>query len=197
LITVPYFRRIFRWSAAWAVIGTVVLFAVGTGLMLSVLGHLENVTRYLGKDPLLTGRVPVWILATVMAMQRPWLGYGFDAFWLPNNAYVQRIWFLVRWKPPHAHNGLLELWLELGIVGAALFVLMFMYYCGGAIRLMRRNRPALAAWPFMFLTFYFLTNITESLFIAANSIYFMLFVSSTLMCRPGHLADDLGDLPYV
>jgi len=197
LIAEPYLSRVSRWSAARAVIGIVVLLVVGTGLLFFVLGHLENVTRFLGKDPMLTGRVPVWILATVMAMRRPWCGYGFDAFWLPDNTYVQRIWLLVRWKPPHAHNGLLELWLEIGLIGVALFVLMFSYYWGGAIRLMRRDQKASAAWPFVFLTFFLLTNITESFFIAANSIYFVLFVTSAFMCRKGRLAESLGRAPYA
>lgn len=183
LVAAPYLKRIAKWSVARALITTITLLVFSAGLLVVVLGYVENVTQFLGKDPLLTGRVPVWILATVMAMQRPWLGYGFEAFWLPDNAYVQRIWLLVRWQPPHAHNGLLELWLELGIVGVALFLTVFVYCCWMAIRLMRRNRKAAAAWPLVFLLFLFLTNLTESFFASANSIYFLLFVTTASLAR--------------
>jgi exopolysaccharide production protein ExoQ len=197
LISGPYLNRVIKWSRLRALIATSALIALGTGVLFFILGHLENVTRLLGKDPLLTGRVPVWILATVMALQRPWFGYGFDAFWLPDNAYVQRIWALVRWKPPHAHNGLLELWLELGIVGVTLFVCVVVYYCGSAIRLMRRDNKKAAAWPLVFFVFFFLTNLTESCFIGANSIYFVLFVASAFMCRRGLSDKNLSAESYA
>jgi exopolysaccharide production protein ExoQ len=197
LFTGPCLRRVMRWGATRAVLGALVLLSVGVSLLFFVLRHLDSVTRLLGKDPMLTGRVPVWILAAAMAMRRPWLGYGFDAFWLPDNVYVQRIWFLAHWKPPHAHNGLLELWLELGVVGLVLFLSMFVYYCGAALRLMRKSSIKVAAWPFVFFLFLFLANLTESFFISANSIYFFLLVACASMCRKGLLTENVDGPAYV
>jgi O-antigen ligase len=145
--------------------------------MMYIASNLEAVTEFLGKDPMLTGRVPLWVLSAVMALRRPWFGYGFDAFWLPDEPYVQKIWQLLRWQPPHAHNGILELWLELGVVGVGLYLLVFAYYVIKAVRFMHGNSDPVGAWPLMFLTFLFLANLTESAFLGANSIYFVLYVS--------------------
>lgn len=191
LITFPYLRRAASWGVMRGVITTIVILTAGCTIALFIFEHLDSVTTLVGKDPMLTGRVPVWILATLMALRRPWFGYGFDAFWLPDNVYVQRIWYLVHWKPPHAHNGILELWLELGVFGTALFLIVFFYYSGCAIRFLRRHAEPFAVWPLIFLIFLFLANLTESFFISANSIYFLLFVAAAFMCQN----NSLGELP--
>lgn len=152
-------------------------FVVGTASIFYVGGHLQQVTGLVGKDPMLTGRVQLWILSTVMAAQRPWFGYGFDAFWLPGTIYVRRMWQILRWMPPHAHNGLLELWLELGLVGVGMFVVGFGYYFFYAIKQLRCGNTPVAAWSLCFLLFLFFSNLTESHFLVANNLYFVLYVA--------------------
>jgi O-antigen ligase len=112
-----------------------------------------------------------------MALQRPWFGYGFEAFWLPGTIYVRRMWQILQWMPPHAHNGLLELWLQLGLVGVGVFLIGFGYYLFCAIRQVRRERTPVASWPVAFLLFLFLSNLTESHFLVSNNIYFVLYVA--------------------
>lgn len=192
LIALLYLRRSMTGSVGWALARTAVFCTGGSALVFFALGHLESVTRLLGKDPMLTGRVPLWILSTAMALRKPWLGYGFNAFWLPDNVYVQRIWHLLRWEPPHAHNGMLELWLELGALGAILFVGAFLYYCAFAIRLLRCSRKSCATWPLIFLVFFFVANLTETFFVTENNIFFFLFVAVAFMCRQGAARTLLG-----
>ena len=178
LILLPYLQWTLRRSIRWALGGIGFLLALGTFSVMYVWTHLDTFTAFLGKDPLLTGRVPLWILSTVMAMRRPWLGYGFDAFWLPDEGAVQRIWHILRWEPPHAHNGILELWLEIGLIGTALFLIVFVYYVTRALRMLRSSSEATAAWPLMFLLFLFLANLTESVFLGTNSICSILYVAA-------------------
>ncbi len=54
-------------------------------------------------------RVEIWHQVDDLIRARPVLGYGFDAA----RAVVQYI---------HPHNGLLQVWLELGVIGVALFL---------------------------------------------------------------------------
>jgi exopolysaccharide production protein ExoQ len=112
-----------------------------------------------------------------MALRRPWLGYGFNAFWLPDESYTQRIWHLLGWMPPHAHNGVLELWLELGIVGAGFFLALFVYYVAKSVKFLRQSPDPAAAWPLIFLIFLFLASLTESEFLGSNSVTFILYVA--------------------
>ena len=105
------------------------------------------------------------------------------------------MWQLLRWQPPHAHNGALELWLELGFIGAAWFLLGFVFYLVQALKYFRANSDAASAWPLMFLAFFFFANLTEGFFLVPNSIYFILYVAmAASMCATEHKADTLSRL---
>jgi exopolysaccharide production protein ExoQ len=177
MVLLPYLQWTLRKSTRGMVAGIAFLLAAGTLSALYTVTHLEEVTGFLGKDPALTGRMPLWIVAGVMALQRPWLGYGFNAFWLPDETYTPRIWHLLTWMPPQAHNGVLELWLELGLVGTGLFLLVFAYYVARALRFSRHYSGPAAAWPVAFLIFLFLGNLTTAFFLQGNNIYFILYVT--------------------
>jgi len=195
LILFPYSQWSLRSRLRRAVIGMAFLLSLGIMLVLWVASHLVAVTSFLGRDPTLTGRVPLWIFSTVMALRRPWLGYGYNAFWLTDDALVRKMWQLLRWQPPHAHNGALELWLELGFIGAAWFLLGFVFYLVQALKYFRANSDAASAWPLMFLAFFFFANLTEGFFLVPNSIYFILYVAiAASMCATEHKADTLSRL---
>jgi exopolysaccharide production protein ExoQ len=177
MVLLPYLQWTLRKSMRRMVGGITFLLAAGTVSALYMGTHLEEVTGVLGKDPTLTGRVPLWIISAVMALQRPWLGYGFNAFWLPDQTYTSRIWHLLTWMPPQAHNGVLELWLELGVVGTGLYFLVFAYYVARALSFSRHNSEPAAAWPMAFLILIFLANLTTAFFLQGNNIYFILYVA--------------------
>lgn len=97
-----------------ATVGVIVL-----GL-LQVLFDINKVAiEGLGRDTTLTGRTDIWDL--VLTLQpNPLLGAGFETFWLGDR--LLRMWaaFPV-FLPNQAHNGYLEIYLNLGFVGLALF----------------------------------------------------------------------------
>jgi O-antigen ligase len=198
--SLPFLRWALRRSVLGAFAAVTCALAFGALSILYIGSHLQQVTSLVGKDPMLTGRVPLWILATAMAVRRPWFGYGFDAFWLPGTIYVHRMWQILRWMPPHAHNGLLEIWLELGLVGVVLFLAGFAYYLFCAMRLLRVKPGPVAGWPLIFLIFLFLSNLTETHFLSANSLYFVLYVSvaGTLVWRKrGDIASKASSSGYA
>jgi len=181
-----------RWSVAksWAValsgLGAFATLTVPFVMRASTLG---DVTGGLGRDPFLTGRVPLWILSVAAALQRPWLGFGYEAFWQPDEFYAQRIWRLAHWTAPHAHNGFIELWLEIGLLGSTLFLSVLAYYMVKALRLHYEMKPeTVALWPVTFLVFMLIGNLTEVSFLSANSVSFILLVSigSTLSGSRSH-----------
>jgi exopolysaccharide production protein ExoQ len=175
-----------QWSLkrGWLLSVSGIIFLVGmtTPFVLWASTHLEAVAGGLGKDPLLTGRVPLWILSAAAASQRPWFGFGYEAFWRPEEVYVRRIWRVLAWAAPHAHNGFLELWLDLGLLGLTLFLIVLFYYVVKALKFsyVRRAEPV-ALWPLMFLVFMLIGNLTEVSFLSANSVSFILYVSISSM----------------
>jgi exopolysaccharide production protein ExoQ len=177
-----YLRWSLRRRRLVAVAGLGALITAAVPLVFWASTHLEVVAGGLGRDPLLTGRVPLWILSTAAALQRPWLGFGYEAFWRPDEIYVRRIWHVLVWKAPHAHNGLLELWLDVGIIGLSLFLTVLIHYIARALKFSYlRRSDALALWPLMFLMFMVIGNLTEASFLSANSLTFILYVSAAFM----------------
>jgi O-antigen ligase len=78
----------------------------------------DNIVTMLGRDPDLTDRTLVW--ADVIALQsRPIIGMGFESFWLGSR--LEWMWAKWWWQPNQAHNGYIEIYLNLGFVGLFLF----------------------------------------------------------------------------
>jgi exopolysaccharide production protein ExoQ len=176
-ILIPYMWWILRKSTRWMTAGFAFLVVAGATAVLYVGTHLQQTASLVGKDPTLTGRLEIWILCVVMALRQPWLGYGYEAFWLPDQWYVQKAWKALGWNAPSAHNGYLQLWLELGILGTCLFLLVFFYFFVKSLQSVRHNVTQGSAWPLALLLFLLLTNLTEPIFLESSSIFFMLYVS--------------------
>jgi O-antigen ligase len=75
----------------------------------------------LGRDSTLTGRTDLWKLL-LSVNQNPWLGAGFESFWLGDR--LHRIWDMLPWRANEAHNGYLEVYLNLGLIGLAVLVVV-------------------------------------------------------------------------
>jgi len=74
-----------------------------------------------GKDVTLTGRTDLWQVALAEIAERPLLGQGYQAFWLPGNPTAEVLWeaFGIEAKTGfHFHNTYLSNAVELGLIGA-------------------------------------------------------------------------------
>lgn len=157
-----------------AVAGAVALL-VGLSVLAAPSLSAERVASAIGEDTTLTGRDEVWAESLDAVAERPVLGYGYGAFW-DGAVEADRIRARLQWRVPHAHNGLLDVALDLGVVGvvASLVVL------GGLVlrgvqdlrhRLLARATLRLAvAWLVVF------SNIAESSLLQQNSLLTLLLV---------------------
>lgn len=126
-------------------------------------------------DTSFTGRDELWAFAYRAAMERPWLGHGYGAFWDVGVGSDP----LLRVDPGNwlgdvetgiinqAHNGYLELWLHLGLPATILATLtVAAAIVAGAWRIATLALPggARAALCFLvgFLVLYLLHNLTEA-----------------------------------
>ena len=76
----------------------------------------------LGRDPTLTGRTEIWAVLLESVRKRPLLGYGFCAFWQGLNGESGAVIHRFHWTFGYAHNGYLEICLQLGLAGLAIFL---------------------------------------------------------------------------
>jgi O-antigen ligase len=141
-----------------------------------VLARFEALVEAVGRDVTLTRRTEIWALLLEPILERPWLGHGFGAFWnvAPADALVVRA---LRFDPQHAHNGLLDLALELGVVGLAAFAVPFALAAARAVRLTAAQRGALAAWPLALLAWWLAGNLAESALLRGGRLGWAVFVA--------------------
>ncbi len=142
--------------------------------------NAEELLGLIGKDPSLTGRTDIWAWVGEMIDKRPWLGYGFTAFWNGldgASAYVIRA---ARWPVPYSHNGILDLWLDIGLLGVSVYLLGFGINLIRAIIWARAGTTSDSLWPLILLTYMILSNASEGGILAQNSIFWVLYTAVSL-----------------
>jgi exopolysaccharide production protein ExoQ len=93
------------------------LFAVViVGVLEIFMGLSDFLISMLGRDPTLTTRVPMWHGLLKMAGD-PFLGVGYESFWLGDR--LRNLWGIYG-TLNNAHNGYLDTYLNLGVIGLAL-----------------------------------------------------------------------------
>ncbi len=137
----------------------------------------DAVLGTVGKDTTLTGRTELWPAVIEMIAKKPWLGYGYGAFWLDGNSESTTIVQTVQWNAPNAHNGFLDLWLGLGLLGLLVFLVGFIANLLRAIYLIRLDETYVNVWLLIYLTFIIFSNLTETTLVDQNSIEWILYVA--------------------
>jgi O-antigen ligase len=112
---------LFRFGGAARMAGICVLVFAAPVIAFAAISP-DTLLELLGKDPTLTGRTELWALVIQFISQRPMLGWGLTAFWTPANPFSADISNTLGWVVPEAHNGLLELLLEIGVAGTGLLL---------------------------------------------------------------------------
>lgn len=157
-----------------------VIVALGLSLNLT-----ETAVTGLGRDMTFTDRTYLW--RDLLDMHtNPLVGVGYDSFWLGDRLEA----FVRKYQVNSAHDGYLEVYLELGIVGLLLFV-------GFVFAAFRRARESIVMGADfgrlrMTILFVFLVyNISESAYKATNFMFFILLLVAADMPRglvPGRAA---------
>jgi exopolysaccharide production protein ExoQ len=96
----------------------------------------SGVLQTMGKDPTLTGRTDIWKLVLGMT-GNPAVGTGFESFWLGKR--LERMWSIYWWHPREAHNGYIEVFLNLGWLGIVLFGIVLATGYRTVVSAFRRN----------------------------------------------------------
>lgn len=178
LILFLFFYRRFRWRGEISVIGVdlailVAVFSIGV-----VIDNWEPILTGLGRDPTLTGRTLIWGASLDLLFQDQfWFGYGRNAFWYTDMPIKVGAAVAQGYVPPHAHNGFIDLMIDLGIIGLFIFGFSLVH------NFIRAAKKAYAAqrgedlWPLAFLACLVIANITESSLMRLTNIFWVLYVA--------------------
>jgi exopolysaccharide production protein ExoQ len=143
---------------------------IGTGIFLLM---PDAVFKALGKDPTLTGRTEIWASLGRLSDKHPWLGYGYKAFWTPTSVPARVVRHEAGWDVPTAHNGWLDLLIQLGWTGVIAFGLILLTGLGAAaIRGARLND---GFFSLIMLGLFSVLILSESFILAQNTLIWPLF----------------------
>jgi len=141
------------------------------------INQVDTILGSVGKDTTLTGRTELWPAVVDMIAKKPWLGYGYGAFWESRSTESATIIQTVQWNTPNAHNGFLDLWLGLGLLGLLVFLIGFIINLLRAIYLIRFDETFVNLWLLIYITFVIFSNLTETTLVDQNSIEWILYVA--------------------
>jgi exopolysaccharide production protein ExoQ len=177
-IIVMWYRR----KGAYRLLANVAT-TVGVPVAIVVMVYWDSMLELLGKDPTLTGRTELWELVKLNIAERPLFGWGLGAFWTDTNPLVAAISFEIGWAPPHAHNGLLELLLEIGLFGTAIFAFILVRNTVMAVKALQTPGRELAVTALFCIGATIMTGISESVLIDPSEVFVIIFFVSGLLCE--------------
>lgn len=155
---------------AW-ILGATMIYLGATGSHLQVdrlatMGRDEDTA-----DPTkLTGRLPIWNQALGLFAQRPFLGYGYGAFWTANR--LEDFERRNGWALAHCHSAYIEALVNLGAVGAITGWLVAAIAFVRSIRLSAFASSAAARLVAALLTLAVVSGFTEMAFIGDGYEFF-------------------------
>lgn len=154
--------------------------AIPVGML--VVFYWPEIADLLGRDPELTGRLPLWSSLLAIGWSQPLLGYGYGAFWLDTSRMMALDVALMRmrfWWAEHAHNGYLDVWLEIGIIGLIPVVfLVASVWRDGFHKVLQGAFQPKPLFIFLFTSFLVIYNLSEAVLIEANlakALFWIIF----------------------
>jgi len=187
IMIVPIFKIIERYYRTKVFIFISFCLIVGSIATL-ILGNLEFiVVDVLGKNLEFNGRLPLWSLIVEKSLERPWIGHGYQGFWLSDSgqSVISNSWASLSFKAGvdsfNAHNGYLELFAQLGVLGLFLYILSFGNVLISTITSLIKKQELEYFFIFQFLVFIFLFNLAVgNTILSGNNSYWIMYVSFTI-----------------
>jgi len=149
---------------------------------LLVMTNKELIFSFLEKDATLTGRTDLWPYVIDLIYERPVLGWGFTGFWNASNPRLWEISLAVGWYVPEAHNGMLQLLLDVGVVGAAIFLSLFTRNMIMAVKCMNGLAPEVGLSSFLLLVGILLIGVSEQVLVTVDGVTLQFFLLG-FMCE--------------
>lgn len=161
-------------KAVHYVAAAVILAAVLIGVLL----NLDIVLGLFNRNATFTGRIPLWSLLIKFVHSRLWFGYGFGAFWMIETVRTG-LQHALGWLFPVAiaDNGFLDILIHVGVIGFALFLIIWIISWIRSIQHARKYQTLTALFPLFFMVFTLLGNITFSFFMESEFLIWAIMNS--------------------
>lgn len=152
----------------------VLLLAVTAGLAM-LLGGGASAAQALGRNPTLTGRTDIWAAVIPMA-PNPLVGAGFESFWLSPHVKERLAVLIPGLVLNEAHDGYIEVYLELGWMGLGLIGLILIDGYRRSVKAFRRE-PAIGGLLLAYILAEMVYNVTEAGFRMLHPIWIFFLLA--------------------
>ena len=155
------------------------------------------VTSASGRDVTLTGRTDLWADLLDIAADHPILGVGYGSFWIGN---THNLWEEHLWGPTQGHNGYIDVYLELGVVGLLMLAAVIIGAFLGALDRMRANfgRGGQGMLHFAWLTVIVIHNVSESSYLRGTvDLWFIFLLCAITVPPPRKVAVSEATMPVL
>jgi exopolysaccharide production protein ExoQ len=152
------------------------VFAVLAGLVVLAMQYPSAVLSILARGDSISGRQQIWTAVSASILRRPIGGYGFDAFWSLLQGEASRIFASTGWVVTSAHNGFLNVGLELGFVGLVLVAAVFIQAFKHAGKAFAPGHSEHTEWCIGILFLTVIYNLDERTIMATQYLPWMLFI---------------------
>jgi O-antigen ligase len=164
---IPFIKRNAGYIGVYAVI-----FLCVFGLLEVTVDITYLIISALGRDVTLTGRIPLW--GELLAFDiNPLIGKGYMSFWMGD--VLDFFAAKYHWQPHQAHNGYLEMYLNLGVTGLFLLISSIVFFYRDIIKRIATDVD-FQKLRLTFLVVVLFTNITEAFFTGLSQLWFVFLL---------------------
>ena len=152
--------------------------------------QFDRVVEAIGRSSDLTGRTILWgVVVSKAVMEKPYLGYGYEAFWRGYEGTAGDIWNQLGLYQYYSHNGFLEVTLGMGLFGLIALMIALIFFAKDALRTIQQPKSLTSFWPWTFLLYLLLSNLLEGSLMKSNNLPWLLYIVTAFsLClnRIGH-----------
>ena len=177
ILIIPLFTSIYR--KVWLkVVGLVMLITAGLLSAPFVARITTTGLALLGRDSTLTGRDTLWHYLLQDIAERPWFGYGYQAFWGGWQGFDLST--AIGWRIGHAHNGYLDVLLSLGLIGLTISLAIVVIPWIAIMLCERPVSPSMIQFGAVITASTILISVSDSVLIGPNNIFFALLIFQSI-----------------
>ncbi len=154
------------------------------GVVGVTLSSIATITSAYGKDTTFSGRTEIWEASWAAILNRPLFGHGFAGVFSVESVTptTAAIWRQVGFNASHAHNGVLDILIQIGVIGFVVWAVLWVSTIRAAWQVLT-TMPALGIWVVSVMASNFVMALSEDVFLG-GWVAMLAAMKMMLMRRP-------------
>ncbi|MEO1670614.1 MAG: O-antigen ligase family protein, partial [Cyanobacteria bacterium J06631_2] len=165
--------KLLSFKSKKTVLGILLFLILVAVVLFLILINANTILNVYDRDITLTGRTPLWESLWGFIEQKPWIGHGYGSFFSGSHRETDIIWKVHNWVPPHAHNGFIQLWLYVGLIGLTIFSVGYFSSVFNALFKYLVSKELKMLWIFLLLLYTIFFNLTEVSFLSQGMLWIL------------------------